>query len=109
MNTIIGGLLKWANTVSSIPNCPKFVEPYGALCHGQDRSLGMVFPTAGSSTALSFFRIPVVGRQQRQEQENPSEQGRKSARLLNTSLCSLNRLLRKLQVCAGCAGGLLEG
>ena len=34
----------------------------------------------------------------RQEQENPSEQGRKSARLLNTSLCSLNRLLRKLQV-----------
>jgi len=33
-----------------------------------------------------------------QEQENPSEQGRKSARLLNTSLCSLNRLLRKLQV-----------
>ena len=75
MNTIIGGLLKWANTVSSIPNCPKFVEPYGALCHGQDRSLGMVFPTAGSSTALSFFRIPVVGRQQRQEQENPSEQG----------------------------------
>ena len=55
MNTIIGGLLKWANTVSSIPNCPKFVEPYGALCHGQDRSLGMVFPTAGSSTALFFF------------------------------------------------------
>lgn len=34
------------------------------------------------------------------EQENPSEQGRKSARLLNTSLCSLNRLLRKLQM--GC-------
>eukprot|EP00913_Durusdinium_trenchii_P026039 g24430.t1 len=34
------------------------------------------------------------------EHENPSEQGRKSARLLNTSLCSLNRLLRKLQM--GC-------
>lgn len=32
-----------------------------------------------------------------EEHENPSEQGRKSARLLNTSLCSLNRLLRKLQ------------
>lgn len=31
------------------------------------------------------------------EHENPSEQGRKSARLLNTSLSSLNRLLRKLQ------------
>lgn len=55
MNTIIGGLLKWADIVSSIPNYPKFVEPYGALCHGQDRSLGMVFPTAGSSTVLSFF------------------------------------------------------
>eukprot|EP00438_Fugacium_kawagutii_P021413 Skav230571 [mRNA] locus=scaffold971:87859:99568:- [translate_table: standard] len=41
------------------------------------------------------------------EQENPSEQGRKSARLLNTSLCSLNRLLRKLQAqrCNGsCVG-----
>lgn len=31
------------------------------------------------------------------EHENPSERGRKSARLLNTSLSSLNRLLRKLQ------------
>ncbi|CAE7429128.1 klpA [Symbiodinium natans] len=31
------------------------------------------------------------------EHENPSEKGRKSARLLNTSLSSLNRLLRKLQ------------
>ncbi|CAJ1387350.1 unnamed protein product [Effrenium voratum] len=34
------------------------------------------------------------------EHENPSLHGRKSARLLNTSLCSLNRLLRKLQT--GC-------
>jgi len=34
------------------------------------------------------------------EHENPSERGRKSARLLNTSLSSLNRLLRKLQT--GC-------
>jgi len=31
------------------------------------------------------------------EHENPSEKGRKCARLLNTSLSSLNRLLRKLQ------------
>jgi len=31
------------------------------------------------------------------EHENPSERGKKSARLLNTSLSSLNRLLRKLQ------------
>ena len=47
---------------------------------------------------LPSFRV-VVSFQQHldQEHENPSEQGRKSARLLNTSLCSLNRLLRKLQ------------
>jgi len=31
------------------------------------------------------------------EYENPSEQGRKTARLLNTSLSALNRLFRKLQ------------
>mmetsp|Transcript_38147 Transcript_38147/g.89464 ORF Transcript_38147/g.89464 Transcript_38147/m.89464 type:complete len:736 (+) Transcript_38147:103-2310(+) len=31
------------------------------------------------------------------EHENPSERGRRSTRLLNTSLSSLNRLLRKLQ------------
>lgn len=34
------------------------------------------------------------------EHENPTVQGRQSARLLNTSLSSLNRLLRKLQ--SGC-------
>lgn len=47
----------------------------------------------GTLGALSL--IDLAGSEK--EQENPSEQGRKSARLLNTSLSSLNRLLRKLQ------------
>merc|ERR1719265_2675480 len=47
----------------------------------------------GSIGALTL--VDLAGAEK--EHENPSEQGRKSARLLNTSLSSLNRLLRKLQ------------
>lgn len=51
-----------------------------------------------SSTIGALTLVDLAGTEK--EHENPSEQGRKSTRLLNTSLSSLNRLLRKLQT--GC-------
>jgi len=48
-----------------------------------------------SSSIGALTLVDLAGTEK--EHENPSEQGRKSARLLNTSLSSLNRLLRKLQ------------
>lgn len=51
-----------------------------------------------NSTIGALTLVDLAGTEK--EHENPSEQGRKSARLLNTSLSSLNRLLRKLQT--GC-------
>ena len=55
-------------------------------------------PRKGGASIGTLTLVDLAGTEK--EQENPSEQGRKSARLLNTSLCSLNRLLRKLQM--GC-------
>jgi len=48
-----------------------------------------------SSSIGALTLVDLAGAEK--EHENPSEQGRKSTRLLNTSLSSLNRLLRKLQ------------
>lgn len=48
-----------------------------------------------SSTLGALTLVDLAGAEK--EHENPSEHGRKSARILNTSLSSLNRLLRKLQ------------
>merc|ERR1719171_1233640 len=48
-----------------------------------------------SNTLGALTLVDLAGAEK--EHENPSVQGRKSARLLNTSLSSLNRLLRKLQ------------
>jgi len=50
----------------------------------------------GSSSSIGALTLVDLAGTEK-EHENPSEQGRKSARLLNTSLSSLNRLLRKLQ------------
>ncbi|CAK0848513.1 unnamed protein product [Prorocentrum cordatum] len=47
------------------------------------------------STIGALTLVDLAGTEK--EHENPSVQGKKSARLLNTSLSSLNRLLRKLQ------------
>mmetsp|Transcript_6571 Transcript_6571/g.12213 ORF Transcript_6571/g.12213 Transcript_6571/m.12213 type:complete len:799 (-) Transcript_6571:104-2500(-) len=60
-----------------------FVQNPASDCSGSSSSIG----------ALTL--VDLAGTEK--EHENPSEQGRKSARLLNTSLSSLNRLLRKLQ------------
>mmetsp|Transcript_87144 Transcript_87144/g.154264 ORF Transcript_87144/g.154264 Transcript_87144/m.154264 type:complete len:731 (-) Transcript_87144:93-2285(-) len=49
----------------------------------------------GSTSIGALTLVDLAGTEK--EHENPSEHGRKSARLLNTSLSSLNRLLRKLQ------------
>jgi len=48
-----------------------------------------------SSSIGALTLVDLAGTEK--EHENPSEQGRKSTRLLNTSLSSLNCLLRKLQ------------
>lgn len=56
-------------------------------------------PTArenGSGSSIGALTLVDLAGTEK-EHENPSEHGRKSARLLNTSLSSLNRLLRKLQ------------
>lgn len=50
---------------------------------------------AATSTLGALTLVDLAGAEK--EHENPSEHGRKSARILNTSLSSLNRLLRKLQ------------
>jgi hypothetical protein len=47
------------------------------------------------STVGALTLVDLAGTEK--EHENPSEHGKKTARLLNTSLSSLNRLLRKLQ------------
>lgn len=52
--------------------------------------------SVGSSSSIGALSLVDLAGAEK-EHENPSEQGRKSARLLNTSLSSLNRLLRKLQ------------
>jgi len=49
----------------------------------------------GGTSVGALTLVDLAGTEK--EHENPSERGRKSARLLNTSLSSLNRLLRKLQ------------
>lgn len=48
-----------------------------------------------SSTIGALTLVDLAGTEK--EHENPSEQGKKTARHINTSLSSLNRLLRKLQ------------
>lgn len=52
--------------------------------------------SSGSNSSIGALTLVDLAGTEK-EHENPSEQGRKSARLLNTSLSSLNRLLRKLQ------------
>lgn len=54
-------------------------------------------PEAGNEGACvgALSLVDLAGAEK--EYENPSEQGRKTTRLLNASLSSLNRLLRKLQ------------
>ncbi|CAK0860792.1 unnamed protein product [Prorocentrum cordatum] len=53
-------------------------------------------PEGGSqSTVGALTLVDLAGTEK--EHENPSELGKRTARLLNTSLSSLNRLLRKLQ------------
>eukprot|EP00927_Polykrikos_kofoidii_P029272 TRINITY_DN25348_c0_g1_i3.p1 TRINITY_DN25348_c0_g1~~TRINITY_DN25348_c0_g1_i3.p1 ORF type:complete len:667 (+),score=118.55 TRINITY_DN25348_c0_g1_i3:27-2003(+) len=49
----------------------------------------------GATSVAALTLVDLAGAER--EHENPTSQGRKSARLLNTSLSSLNRLLRKLQ------------
>jgi hypothetical protein len=50
---------------------------------------------AGSASVGALTLVDLAGAER--ENENPSVNGQKTARLLNTSLSSLNRLLRKLQ------------
>lgn len=78
-----------------------FVQnPAGAaMANGAGRSSSGGGASSSSIGALTL--VDLAGTEK--EHENPSEQGRKSARLLNTSLSSLNRLLRRLQT-----GGLDE-
>lgn len=53
---------------------------------------------SGGSTSSSIGALTLVDLAgAEKEHDNPSEQGKSSARILNTSLSSLNRLLRKLQ------------
>uniref|UniRef100_A0A7S4VHS4 Kinesin motor domain-containing protein n=1 Tax=Alexandrium monilatum TaxID=311494 RepID=A0A7S4VHS4_9DINO len=74
-----------------------FVQnPAAASAQGAGGRSGGISSSIGALTL-----VDLAGTEK--EHENPSEQGRKSARLLNTSLSSLNRLLRRLQT-----GGLDE-
>jgi len=57
--------------------------------------LGSSDEKVGNSSIGALTLVDLAGAEK--EHENPTEQGRRSTRLLNTSLSSLNRLLRKLQ------------
>jgi len=81
------------NRTAGVSSCNSSSSRSHAVVH-----LFVQNPASESSSSSSIGALTLVDLAgTEKEHENPSEQGRKSARLLNTSLSSLNRLLRKLQ------------
>ncbi|CAK0893251.1 unnamed protein product [Prorocentrum cordatum] len=90
-----------ANRAKGVSSCNSSSSRSHAVVH-----LFVQNPTVGAprhhdseggrqSTIGALTLVDLAGTER--EHDNPSDQGKKSARLLNTSLSSLNRLLRKLQ------------
>jgi len=86
------------NRTSGVSSCNPTSSRSHAVVHIFVQNPALDVGGAGgvnSSSIGALTLVDLAGAEK--EHENPSEQGRKSARLLNTSLSSLNRLLRKLQ------------
>jgi hypothetical protein len=85
------------NRSSGVSSCNSSSSRSHAIVHifVQNPALDTGEEGVSSSSIGALTLVDLAGAEK--EHENPSEQGRKSARLLNNSLSSLNRLLRKLQ------------
>merc|ERR1719506_669210 len=86
------------NRTAGVSSCNKDSSRSHAIVHifVQNPSLDSGCSGGVSSSSIGALTLVDLAGAEK-EHENPTEAGRKSARLLNTSLSSLNRLLRKLQ------------
>lgn len=86
------------NRTSGTSSCNSSSSRSHAIVHIFVQNPALAAACDGGITSSSIGALTLVDLAgAEREHDNPSEQGRKSARVLNTSLSSLNRLLRKLQ------------
>jgi len=85
------------NRTAGISSCNATSSRSHAIVHiFVQKPHGGSTPSSADPTSIGALTLVDLAGAEK-EHENPSERGRKSTRLLNTSLSSLNRLLRKLQ------------
>jgi len=84
------------NRTAGVSSCNLNSSRSHAVVHLFVQNPSVDLETGGSSSSIGALTLVDLAGAEK-EHENPTEQGRKCARLLNTSLSSLNRLLRKLQ------------